>query len=390
MLLQLEVFVLVTSYSPSKLHNPLLLSYILILTGRKTSCDYFKSMLKVARIAQDFEESPHSAWEDFVRLKSWSDRETVVESISRNSSGWEAYLHSYRKAMKPYIRDDFYDILESKDKMEFWKNKYELDGEINVEFLKYECLAGLSKYADTVEPTGKDRYNSRRPTYPPGEVLNFKEHDPRKHITTQVNMTAVPCNRMHENDAVQWIYHSPHLRLFLAHIMECQRLYPYLSDLGLAINIMRPAESAQTALGFHFDSIDSSRSKNGEGTQPKGATGVIGIQDCDEGGERIVFPTVDRSNVESVDMILKNYDPLYPEKVIGLLKPSVFQQATRGVLYLFNGGNVLHGVSSVRKGSRIAAVFMFQEERPTETKESEVSSNFFYGKDVIDTGRCKL
>ena len=148
---------------------------------------------------------------------------------------------------------------------------------------------------------------------------------------TQVNMTAVSCNRMNENDAVQWIYHSPHLRLFLAYVMECHRLYPYLSDLGLAINIMRPAKSAQTALGFHFDSIDSSRSKNGEGTQPKGATGVIGIQDCDEGGERIVFPTVNRNNVESVDMILKKYDPLRPGKIIGPLKPSVFRQATRGM-----------------------------------------------------------
>ena len=359
--------------------------------GMKTTRNHSENMPSVERIARDFEETPHSAWEDFVNLNSWSDREAVVDSFSRKSRGWEAYLHSYRQAMRPYIRDDFYDIFKSTDKMEFWKNKYEVDGEINVDFLKYECLEGLSKYADTVEPTGKDRYNTQRPTYPPGEVLNFKQQDPRKHIMTQVNMTAVSCSRMNENDAVQWIYHSPHLRLFLAHVMECHRLYPYLSDLGLAINIMRPAKSAQTALGFHFDSIDSSRSKNGEGAQPKGATGVIGIQDCDEGGERIVFPTVHRNNVESVDMILKKYDPLRPGKIIGPLKPSVFRQATRGMLYLFNGGNVLHGVSSVRKGSRIAAVFMFQEERPNESKESEASSDFFYGKkSVVNAGQCKL
>ena len=126
-------------------------------------------MSAVERIAREFEETPHSAWEDFVNLKSWLDREAVVDSFSRKSRGWEAYLHSYRQAMRPYIRDDFYDILKSTDKMEFWKNKYELDGEINVEFLKYECLEGLSKYADTVESTGKDRYNTHRPTYPPGE-----------------------------------------------------------------------------------------------------------------------------------------------------------------------------------------------------------------------------
>jgi hypothetical protein len=49
------------------------------------------------------------------------------------------------------------------------------------------------------------------------------------------------------------------------------------------------------------------------------------------------------------------------------------------VLYLFDGGNVLHGVSAVRKGSRIAAVFLFKEEPPVDTAASKAGANFFYG-----------
>ena len=59
--------------------------------------------------------------------------------------------------------------------------------------------------------------------------------------------------------------------------------------------------------------------------------------------------------------------------------PSVFSGPTRGLLYLFNGGDVLHGVSAVRAGARVAAVFMFREEPPAEgTEASEASSRFFY------------
>jgi len=53
-------------------------------------------------------------------------------------------------------------------------------------------------------------------------------------------------------------------------------------------------------------------------------------------------------------------------------------QRAGGVLYLFNGGNVLHAVSSVRKGARIATVFMYQETPPVATDDSVASANFFY------------
>ena len=155
-----------------------------------------------------------------------------------------------------------------------------------------------------------------------------------------------------------------------------------LADLGLAINVMRARPDSRTALGFHFDSIDSSNRGGGGGgasVQPKGVTGVIGISDADEGGERITFPDVSRAQVPQVSQILNSYDPLCPAEKISGAVPTVFREPTRGVLYLFDGGNVLHGVSAVRKGSRIAAVFLFKEEPPMETAASKAGANFFYG-----------
>lgn len=334
---------------------------------------------KVRIIVREFDETPASGWRSFLDLKTWLEREKVVDAFDRASPGWAAYLHFYRERMAPYIRSDFYQALDSKDSMKKWKEKYETDGEVDVPLLNLTCLPGLSKYAGRKEPDGNHRYGSCRPAYPPGEVLAFKKGDRRKDLLTEVNMTAVASRHMQEDDVVQWIYHSPHLRSFLAHVMGCDNLYPYLSDLGIAVNIMQPRKESQTALGFHFDSIDSSRSKGSKSAQPKGVTGVIGIQDCLEGGERVVFPTVHRSGVGAVENILKRYDPFQPGQPIGSCVPSVFREPTRGMLYLFNGGDVLHGVSSVRKGRRIAAAFMFQEKRPIETKESEASANFFYG-----------
>jgi hypothetical protein len=329
-------------------------------------------------IVRKFEEEPIGGWRSFVNLKTWMERESVVELFDPGSAGWAAYLNFYRRCTERYIRADFYQIIDCKESMQKWKEKYDKDGEVDIPFLNEACLPELSLYASRKEPAGNHRYGTHRPSYPPGEHMNFKIGDIRKDLLTEVNMTAIATRHMQENDALQWIYHSPHLRIFLAHVMGCKKLYPYLSDLGLAVNIMRP-RVAQTALGFHFDSIDSSQSKVSKNAQPKGVTGVIGIQDCLEGGERIVFPTVHRNRVDLVRKILKKYNPLNPGRHIETSKPSVFREPTKGMLYLFNGGDVLHGVSSVRKGSRIAAAFMFQETRPNDTNESEASANFFYG-----------
>jgi len=212
---------------------------------------------------------------------------------------------------------------------------------------------------------------------------------------------------------VQWIYHSPHLREFLRVVMKSASLHPYMSDLGVAINIMRPTDdnvaiatkkdASRTALGFHFDSINSSgngkvsgRGRAGEGegeeegddasaavVQPRGATGVIGILDCLEGGERVVYTGLNRSHVDAVRLVAEQYDPATPRATIGSFSPAVCSDPTAGILYLFDGGDVLHGVSRVKKGLRIAAVFLYQEDTaPVQSTDGEASASFFYDTEV--------
>ena len=287
---------------------------------------------------------------------------------------YDAFLRRYRRHLRAYIRPDFYTRSAAT-----YRAIYERDGEINVPFLREDCLGGLAAFGGQVERLGKHRYGEPRPTYPPGEVLEMAEHDPRKRLQTGVNMTAVPSRHLPADAPIQWVYHSPHLRAFLTGVMGCDALYPYFSDLGLAINVMRARPRSRTALGFHFDSIDSSNRGGGASVQPKGVTGVIGISDADEGGERVTFPDVSRAKVHQVKQILDAYDPLRPAQRIAGAATTVFREPTRGVLYLFDGGNVLHGVSAVRKGSRIAAVFLFKEEPPVDTAASKAGANFFYG-----------
>jgi hypothetical protein len=335
-----------------------------------------RSGISPVSAAVNFRETRQSAWRAFVNLKSWTEREAVVQAVGACPKGWQAYQQCYREAMTDYIRDDFYDICDEAS-IAKWASIYASTGEMSVPLLKDSCLTGLVKYAESVEQKGKRRYSMPRTVYPPGEAMNYEEEDPRKRLMTDVNMTAVACQHMQHNDPVQWIYHSPHLRMFLRGVMGCKDLFPYLCDLGVALNIMRPVQDAQTALGFHFDSIDSS-SCSSNPLQPKGATGVIGIQDSVAGGERIVFPGVHRTNVDEVRAIVEQYNPFHPDETIGGSKPSVFRESTEGVLYLFNGGDVLHGVSSVRKGSRIATVFLFKEEPPSANADSEASAKYFY------------
>ena len=70
-----------------------------------------------------------------------------------------------------------------------------------------------------------------------------------------------------------------------------------------------------------------------------------------------------------VAQILKEYDPFAPEKHIA---------GSSGMLYLFDGENVLHSVSAAREGSREAAVFLSKEEPPVETEASKARAHFFY------------
>ena len=344
--------------------------------------------LTPAQVASLFHTaSPKTAWECFTNLPNWRERTTAVALLKSHPSNnaWNIYLRCYRAFLQPYILDSFYTTLQSPKLLATWAKKYATLSEINVPLLKPSCLPLLSKYCDDLEPKGKQRYGEPRPSYPPGEWANYDRNDPRKAIQTDVNMTAIASRHMDPNDQVLWIYHSPHIQLFVEQALGCNSLYPYLSDLGIAANVMRPRPTAQTALGFHFDSVDSSNQKHpSKDLQPlfqqqKGVTGVIGLLDAIEGGERIVFPTVHREHVEDVGTIVNTYDPLRPSQSLTTnAVPQVESEATAGMLYLFDGGNVLHGVSSVRKGSRIALAFLYSESSPEETSVSEASADFFY------------
>lgn len=310
----------------------------------------------------------------------------------------EAYKQCYRDVLRGIVREDFYQIDPT-----HWADVYARTGEISVPFLDPEGLHNLAAYAESVEPLGKPRYSQERTCYPPGEVaLHFGKDDPRSKLVTGVNMTAVGNGQMDSlggvmQSPVQWIYHSPHLREFLRCVMQSSSLHPYMNDLGVAINIMRPCETkVQTALGFHFDSICSSHKATASADtaggssklRPQGATGVIGITDCLCGGERVVFKTITRSRPDAVKAVVEQYDPQYPDAGIQVMtpdtssveQPAVFNEPTAGVLYLFDGGDVLHGVSAVTEGSRIAAVFLFQENSPPDdTADGNESAKFFYG-----------
>jgi hypothetical protein len=323
------------------------------------------------------------AWSSFCSLPSWRDRASVATFLRRFPKANKNFLNCYREKLEPFILPSFYNLLENPLEMKRYRQQYETTGEINIPILKSTCLHKLKNYCDKIEHKGKRRYGEKRPSYPPGEWATWSNNDPRKCIQTDVNMTAVASRHLTgTDDDILWIYHSPHLQLFIEKALGCNSLFPYLNDLGIAVNIMRPRPNTQTALGFHFDSVDSSIKKvQHDIQQSKGVTGVIGLVDAIEGGERIVFPHVHRENVKDVSQIVQNYNPLQPHQSLTLNAiPQVESKPTAGMLYLFDGGNVLHGVSSVRKGDRMALAFMYSELPPSESDEDEASANFFYQK----------
>jgi hypothetical protein len=370
--------------------------------------------MSMASIATLF-ECEASAWRAFTlfeELPDWESREAVVQqlhALGNNSNALHHYMSCYRSALEGVIADSFYEESPS-----FWAEQYTRTGEINVRFLDPAALPKLAAYAESIEHRGKHHHGKPRTCYPPAEVaMHYADGDPRKALFTDVNMTAVGAGHMtaaatdarssrYQDDPCQWIYHSPHLREFLREATCSESLHPYLNDLGVCVNIMRPSSEARaffntqsasnsdgkTALGFHFDSIDSSEQGTASSVdcaspprhQPRGVTGVIGIQDCAVGGERIVWTSINRSRVDAVREVVQEFDPMAPAAPIGPDTPHVFTEPTAGFLYLFDGGDVLHGVSQVREGVRIASVFLFQKDfAPLNSAEGDEASKYFYG-----------
>ena len=93
------------------------------------------------------------AWELFVGLPDWSQREAVVQLLmsansEKNTGTTFAFHHfkeQYRAAMSGIIADTFYTTL-----VENWALQYAKNGEINVPFLDPGALSALAAYAVSV------------------------------------------------------------------------------------------------------------------------------------------------------------------------------------------------------------------------------------------------
>lgn len=209
-----------------------------------------KSATVAATLA--FQESAEVGWEKYCNLSSWTEREEVVEYLENNlgRGAWKAFSEMYKSKMDRFIRKDFYIVVENE--IEKYAQLYQTTGAIDVPFLKEDCLEDISKWSIGVEAEGNNRYGKTRTVYPPGEVKSYEVSDPRKGLYTQVNMVAVAARHMQMDDVVQWIYHSPHLKMFIKGVMRFAEMYPYLNDLGVAVNVMRPFDNAKTALGKDY------------------------------------------------------------------------------------------------------------------------------------------
>jgi hypothetical protein len=93
----------------------------------------------------------------------------------------------------------------------------------------------------------------------------------------------------------------------------------------------------------------------------------------------VVFPSIHRAEVAAVRSVTELFDPARPREQLGAHRPVVTEEPTAGLLFLFDGGDVLHGVSAVREGVRAAAVFLFQQDRPPEqSRDTAASCKYFY------------
>ena len=94
-------------------------------------------------IVQEFSRCPDNAWNMYEALSDWKSREEVASELSKTNmiEARSFFLKKYQEKMVPYIRDDFYnDILYNEKRMLDLINKYQLEGSIDVPFLKETSL----------------------------------------------------------------------------------------------------------------------------------------------------------------------------------------------------------------------------------------------------------
>ena len=97
----------------------------------------------MSNTADTFFNDWEDGWNMYLGLPDWASREAVVHDLSSRHSkdGLLIFMEKYQQEMKPYIRDDFYnEILFNQDQMKILARKYQLDGNVEVPFLKSEAL----------------------------------------------------------------------------------------------------------------------------------------------------------------------------------------------------------------------------------------------------------
>ena len=100
-------------------------------------------------LVKQFSECPNTAWHLFEELSDWKSREEVANKLQGGDygNGYAAFSEKYRNKMNSYIKDEFYEnVLFNEEAMASLIQKYQLDGNIDVDFLKPSCL-GILDYA---------------------------------------------------------------------------------------------------------------------------------------------------------------------------------------------------------------------------------------------------
>uniref|UniRef100_A0A0G4FGE8 Uncharacterized protein n=1 Tax=Chromera velia CCMP2878 TaxID=1169474 RepID=A0A0G4FGE8_9ALVE len=316
---------------------------------------------------------------------SWEWREKALRELRMKSpSLYVEVLHLYREKMRDVVEDAFFVLVGDDNALKALVDSYANTGELSIQFLDKNCLPQLASQTLALEPIALTRYGHKRPVYPPREVQAWDPAtDERCHLFSDTQMSAVGQNKLDKDCTLQWIYHLPHLCIFIQKVMRFPPLFTFEYSVGIGMNIMRPATEAHTALRFHFDWINSDNAsedtditdeeKDDGHTQAlrvrlMDATAIVGIQDCIRGGERVMFNGITRSHVSEVWAVLEKFSSSCPEREIqfekGALKPAVVTENVSGLLSIFDGGNRLHAVSAVKEGMCVAVPFMFPTVEP--------------------------
>uniref|UniRef100_A0A0G4ICX4 Uncharacterized protein n=1 Tax=Chromera velia CCMP2878 TaxID=1169474 RepID=A0A0G4ICX4_9ALVE len=351
--------------------------------------------------------SAASFWTAFTSTSApWEQREKALRAVRDGFPHlWGEVMALYRDRMRGIVVDEFFDLVADEKRVEALADSYAATGTLSLPFLEKEILPVIADQLFALQSKGRKTYGAPRPVYPPGEVATWDPStDERCHLISYLQTTAIGQSQMPRECELHWLYHMPHLREFVQKVMRFPPLWTFEYNLGVGANIMKASTEKETALGFHFDSVDSSTDTASEDTAADeetetdkqaqtrlmGATAVIGILDCVRGGERVIFNEVTRPKVSAVRAVLDNFRCACPEKPIeyegGVLTPSVVTEGVEGVLSIFDGGNRLHAVSSVKEGTRISSVFLYPTEDPTWEKggASAASAAEFY--DAPDYG----